>query len=286
MNLSLRRPARIPSKFKPGAVIKWLLLAVLLAYTLTPVLWMFGTSFKGRAQILSSTPVLFFRPDLSAYRHFLSLGKNSIVHNLINSLVISLATTVATVFLSSLAAYGFSRYQFPGKRPLLLLMLATRLLPPITAVVPLFLLMNRWGLIDTRRGLVLIYTGLSIPLATWMMKAFIDGIPIEFEEAALIDGASRLRVLWQITFPLAAPGVAAASIFTFALAWNDFLFAFIFTSVNARTMPVLLSQTVGELDIFWQNLATLATIVIVPPVVLSLLGQKNLVKGLTGGALK
>jgi multiple sugar transport system permease protein len=168
----------------------------------------------------------------------------------------------------------------------MLLMLATRLLPPITAVVPLFLLMNSWELIDTRRGLILIYTGLSVPLATWMMKAFIDGIPVEYEEAAMIDGASRLRVLSQITLPLAAPGVVAVAILTFVLAWNDFLFAFIFTSVNARTMPVLLSQTVGELDISWQILASLATIVIIPPIALSLAGQKSLVKGLVGGGLK
>lgn len=286
MNPPLSRAQRTGRRIALGIVLKWVLLTVLLVYTLIPVIWMFGTSFKSRAQILSSTPVLFFRPDLSAYQQFLSAGNDSVLHNLVNSLTIAVATTIVTVILSSLAAYAFSRYRFPGKRSLLLLMLATRLLPPITAVVPLFLLMNQWGLIDTRRGLVIIYTGLSIPLATWMMKAFIDGIPIEFEEAALIDGASRLRVLWQVTLPLAAPGVAAVSIFTFALAWNDFLFAFIFTSVNARTMPVLLSQTVGELDISWQNLATLATIVIVPPVVLSLLGQKNLVKGLIGGALK
>lgn len=286
MNRSLPRAQSSGRRFAAGNILKWTLLAVLLVYTLIPVLWMLSTSLKSRGQILASTPVLFFRPDLSAYRRFLSPGDHSILHNLVNSLTIASATTILTVILSTTAAYGFSRYRFPGKRSLLLLMLATRLLPPVTAVVPLFLIMNRWNLIDTRRGLVVIYVGLSIPLATWMMKTFIDGIPIELEEAALIDGASWLRVLWQVTFPLAAPGVAAVSIFTFALAWNDFLFAFIFTSVNARTMPVLLSQTVGELDISWQNLATLATIVIVPPVVLSLLGQKNLVKGLIGGAIK
>lgn len=269
-----------------GAVVRASLLALLLLYTLLPVVRMFGTSLKTRALILSSTPVLFFDPDLAVYQQFLSPGRSSIVPNLVNSLSTALATTAATVVLGSLAAYGFSRYRFPGQRSLLLLMLATRLLPPITAVLPLFLLMNNWDLIDTRRGLILIYTGLAVPLATWMMKAFIDGIPVEYEEAAMIDGASRLRVLSQITLPLAAPGVVAVAILTYVLAWNDFLFAFIFTSVNARTMPVLLSQTVGELDISWQILASLATIVIVPPIVLSLAGQKSLVRGLVGGGLK
>jgi multiple sugar transport system permease protein len=247
---------------------------------------MVGTSLKTRALILSTTPVLLFQPDLTAYQQFLSPGKSSIVLNLVNSLSTALASTAVTIVLGSLAAYGFSRYRFPGQRALLLLMLATRLLPPLTAVLPLFLLLNSWSLIDTRAGLILIYTGLAVPLATWMMKAFIDGIPVEYEEAAMIDGASRLRVLGQITLPLAAPGVVAVAILTFVLAWNDFLFAFIFTSVNARTMPVLLSQTVGELDISWQTLASLATIVIVPPIVLSLAGQKSLVRGLVGGGLK
>jgi ABC-type glycerol-3-phosphate transport system permease component len=278
--------ARVHPRLSLGVTLRAVLLTLLLLYTLLPVVWMFGTSLKTRALILSSTPVLVFEPDLTAYQQFLSPGKGSIVPNLANSLSVALATTAVTVVLGSLAAYGFSRYRFPGQRSLMLLMLATRLLPPITAVVPLFLLMNSWELIDTRRGLILIYTGLSVPLATWMMKAFIDGIPVEYEEAAMIDGASRLRVLSQITLPLAAPGVVAVAILTFVLAWNDFLFAFIFTSVNARTMPVLLSQTVGELDISWQILASLATIVIIPPIALSLAGQKSLVKGLVGGGLK
>jgi multiple sugar transport system permease protein len=279
-----RRVVHTPPRI--GAVIRGVLLAVLLLYTLLPVVWMVGTSLKTRALILSTTPVLLFQPDLTAYQQFLSPGKSSIVLNLVNSLSTALASTAVTIVLGSLAAYGFSRYRFPGQRALLLLMLATRLLPPLTAVLPLFLLLNSWSLIDTRAGLILIYTGLAVPLATWMMKAFIDGIPVEYEEAAMIDGASRLRVLGQITLPLAAPGVVAVAILTFVLAWNDFLFAFIFTSVNARTMPVLLSQTVGELDISWQTLASLATIVIVPPIVLSLAGQKSLVRGLVGGGLK
>ncbi len=278
--------ASVHSRLGVAATLRAVLLTLLLLYTLLPVVWMFGTSLKTRALILSSSPVLIFEPDLTAYQQFLSPGKSSILPNLANSLSVALATTVVTVVLGSLAAYGFARYRFPGQRSLLLLMLATRLLPPITAVVPLFLLMNSWELIDTRRGLILIYTGLSVPLATWMMKAFIEGIPVEYEEAAMIDGASRLRVLSQITLPLAAPGVVAVAILTFVLAWNDFLFAFIFTSVNARTMPVLLSQTVGELDISWQILASLATIVIIPPIALSLAGQKSLVKGLVGGGLK
>jgi multiple sugar transport system permease protein len=277
-----------PHKLSAAATtaLRWLLLLLLVAFSLTPIIWLMMTSLKSRALILASTPVFVFKPDFSAYFSFLSFGNQTVLPNLANSLIIALLTTFATLVLSSLAAYGFSRYHFAGRRSLLLLMLATRLLPPITAIVPLFMLMDRWELIDTRQVLILIYTALSIPLATWMMKAFFDGVPTELEEAALIDGANRMQALYHVTLRLAAPGMAATSIFTFVLSWNDFLFAFIFTSINARTMPVLLSETIGELEIFWQNMATLATIVVIPTLIFSLLAQRNLVKGLTVGALK
>lgn len=282
LSLSARRNLRL----LPLKALQWGLLVLLAIYTVGPLAWLFMTSLKTRAQIQATTPVFMFSPDWSAYGKFLSLSDSTVVTRLANSLSISLLTVIATLALSSLAAYGFSRYQFVGRRSLLLIMLATRLLPPVTAIVPLFLLFNSWHLVDTREGLVIIYTALSIPLATWMMKAFFDGVPKELEEAALIDGASQLRALLQITLPLAAPGMAATSIFTFLTAWNDFTFAFIFTSTNARTLPVLLSETIGEMQIFWQDLATLAIILIVPTLLFAVFAQKNLVQGLTTGALK
>jgi len=261
-------------------------MAFLVAYTLAPLVWLFMTSLKTRPQILADKPVFIFTPDFSAYARFLSFSDPTVITRLSNSVIISVLTVVATLVLSSLAAYAFSRYQFALRRTLLLTMLATRLLPPVTAIIPLFLLFNKWHLIDTHEGLIIIYTALSIPLATWMMKAFFDAVPVELEEAALIDGASRLRALYTVTLPLAAPGMAASSIFTFITAWNDFTFAFIFTSTNARTLPVLLSETIGELQIFWQDLATLAIILIVPTLIFSVFAQRNLVQGLTTGALK
>lgn len=283
---SLSLPPHRPWRSLAWFVVKGCLLAILVIYTLGPLVWLFMTSLKTREQILASKPVFFFTPDWSAYEKFLSLHDPTVLTRMGNSVVISLSTVLATLALSSLAAYGFSRYRFPARRSLLLLMLATRLLPPVTAIIPLFLLFNQWRLIDTREGLVLVYTALSIPLATWMMKAFFDSVPVELEEAALIDGASRMRALLHVTMPLAAPGMAATSIFTFITAWNDFTFAFIFTSTNARTLPVLLSETIGEMQIYWQDLATLAILLSVPTLLFSVVAQKNLVEGLTTGALK
>lgn len=277
----VQRPGRIAL-----ALVRRVLLGLLMIWTLAPILWIFLTSLKSRAQILSSSPVFFFEPDFSAYRDILSDGNNGILLELLNSFGIAIASTVLTLVLASLAAYAFSRFKFPGRRNLLLVMLATRLMPPIVAIVPLFLMMSSFNLVDTQFGLVIIYSALSIPLAIWLLQTFFDGIPVELEEAAMLDGATRLRVLRSITLPLAAPGLAATAIFTFLLAWNEFLFAFIFTSTRSLTVPVLLTQTVGELEVLWQRMAAITVILIIPAMAFAWVQAKSLVSGLGSGALK
>jgi multiple sugar transport system permease protein len=166
-------------------------------------------------------------------------------------------------------------------------MLFSRLLPPITAVIPLFFMMKTMRLIDSRLGLMLIYAALNTPFGVWLMKAFIDGIPRELEESAVVDGCSTIGAYLRITLPLAAPGLAATSIFLFVLGWNEFMFAFIFTSVKARPMTVLLAQaTLGEYQIYWTDMAAMATVQVLPILIFSLIVQKHLVRGLTAGALK
>ena len=172
-----------------------LLVSLLVVVAMLPIVWIFLTSLKTRADIFAYPPRLFFEPNFSAFQQFLTPGPASILPELMNSLIISIGATTLTLGASSLAAYAFSRYRFAGRWPLFTLMLASRLLPPITAVIPLFLLMNQLGLIDTHLGLVIIYTALQIPFATWMMKSFFDGIPKDLELAALIDGCSKLDAL-------------------------------------------------------------------------------------------
>lgn len=263
-----------------GALLLWSLFALI------PIVWIISTSLKDRVDIFTVPPKFFFNPSFEAYKKFLLPGPDSILRILSNSAIVALGTVILTLLLSSLAAYAFSRYRFRGRQGLLFFMMATRLLPPITAVIPLFLMMNDLGFIDTRRVLIIIYTALNIPFATWMMKSFFDAVPKELEESARIDGCSSLGALLRITVPLAAPGFAATSIFIFILAWNEFLFAFIFTSVEARTVPVIIPETVGEFQIFWQDMATLATLLMIPTIGFAIFAQRHLVKGLTTGALK
>jgi multiple sugar transport system permease protein len=266
--------------------LKYILLIILAIFALFPIVWIMSTSLKTRADIFASTPMLFTTPSIDAYVKFLTPGPNSVYRFLFNSILVSMGTVGAALTLASLAAYSFSRYRFAGRNQMLYVILGTRLLPPITAVIPLYLLMRSLSLIDTPLVLIIIYTALNVPFATWMMKSFFDTIPRELEEAAQIDGCSALRALWHVTIPLAAPGFVATSIFLFVLAWNEFMFAFIFTNVRARTVPVVVAETMGEMQIFWQDMASLATILIIPALIFALFAQRYMVKGLTAGSLK
>jgi multiple sugar transport system permease protein len=264
-----------------------ILLIALVAYNLLPIVWVISTSFKSRLDILAFPPHFLFTPQLDAYKNMLTFQGDVIRRSLLNSILVAIGSTCLSLFLASLAAFSFSRFQFKGRMILLLLILFTRLLPPITAVIPLFLMINSWGLFDTHLALILIYTALSIPFGTWLMKSFFDGVPRELEEAAMVDGTTPFGAYLRITIPLAAPGMAASAIFLFVLAWNEFMFAFIFTSTAARTVPVMITQTaMGEYKINWADMAAITTVVIVPILIFTLLVQKHLVKGLTAGAIK
>jgi multiple sugar transport system permease protein len=264
-----------------------MLVLLLMFWSLLPIGWNLLTSVKTRMDIFAVPPKLLVRPDFSAYGRALAFsGGQSVWPNMINSSIIAMVSTVLTVGLAALAAYAFSRYTFRGRLALLYAMLGTRLLPPLTTVIPLFLLMSRLHLIDTHAVLIIIYTALNIPFATWLIKSFFDTIPRELEEAGQIDGCSGLRALWHITMPLAAPGLAASAIFVFVLAWNEFTFAYMFTSSKARTLPLLIAQAQGDDQIFWQDMAAQATILMILPLLVVLLMQRQLVRGLTAGALK
>ncbi len=261
------------------------IIAVLLALTLFPIIWIVMTSLRTNAETLAVPPKIIFRPKWDSYAFFLSL-KSPIISKLYNSIIIASGNTLAVIFISSMAAYSFSRFRFKGRFFLLFMILATRLLPPITAIVPLFLLMNSLRLVDTHLVMIIIYSALNIPFAIWMMKAFFDGISSDLEEAAKIDGCSWFQALYRITIPLAAPGMAATSIFVYLLAWNEFIFALIFTRTVAVTMPIAIVHTIGELGIYWQDMAVQVIIVMLPVFLFSFWMQKYLVRGLSAGALK
>jgi len=266
--------------------LRWVLLLILTAWSVLPIVWLIMTSLKDRLDIFAMPPKFLVRPDFASYQKFLSFGSESIFPFLTNSVTIAGFSTLVTIVFGSLAAYAFARMRFRGRTSLLMGVLATRLLPPITAVIPLFLLMRNLQLLDTHLGLVLIYSAINVPFAIWILKAFFDTIPKELEDSALIDGCSRIGALTRVTIPLALPGIAATATFVFILAWNEFTFAFIFSSVDAKTMPVLIAESLGEMQIYWQDMSALATIVALPGLLFAFYMQRYLVTGMTAGAIK
>ena len=256
-----------------------------MCFALLPIVWMIASSLKTPLQLISNPPVIFFKPTLESYIQLYGRAKY-ILRNLFNSVTISSLSALFTLVFGSLAAFSFSRFRFAGDRFLTFLIMWTRTLPPIVAVVPLFLTMSRLGMVDTHLGLTWIYTALNLPFAIWMLKSFFDAVPVELEEAAMIDGCSRLSACYRVTLPLTAPGLAATAIFVFTLAWNEFIFALIFSSVNAKTMPVVVVESIVEYKIYWADMAALGTIVMLPILIFSFFVQKHLVRGLTVGSIK
>lgn len=265
-------------------------LTIILIITIFPILWVAITSIKPPAYTFAIPPKWIFTPTMDSYKQlfmngFAALGVDMWL-NLSNSLIIAVVSTVLTIIISCYAAYGLSRFKFPGREAMALMIIATRMLPPVGTMIPFFLLINSLGLLDTKTALILAYTALNIPFATWMLRGFFDEVPKELDEAAMVDGCTRNKMLWQILTPLIAPGMAATCVFSFLLSWNDFALALILTSRNSKTLPLIVTSFITDEGIFWGPMSAAATVVLIPPIVLMLLTQKHLAKGLTLGAVK
>jgi len=258
------------------------ILAVILS--LAPLVYLFITSFKEPNLTFSLPPVWIFTPTLQNYREVLAGGQFE--KYFVNSLVVALSTTAIALFLGGLAAYGFSRFRFRGAFWLRMSALIPQMLPPITIIVPLYVLFNGLKLLDTRWALIISYLTFTIPLALWMMIGFFDDVPIELEEAAMIDGCTRLGALIRVSLPLVAPGLAATAILAFLYCWNEFLYAVILTGREARTLPVTITSFMTNKAILWGRIAASGSMVLVPVLVFALLAQRYLVRGLSRGAIK
>ncbi len=257
--------------------------AVLLIWTFFPIAWVILTSLKGDRLQFSIPPVLLFPPTLVHYARLLHDADFSRFY--LNSLAIAVFSTSAVLAVAIPAAYAHARLRFPGRTASLALLIGIRTMPPVTVVVPLFIYFRRLGLMDTYLGMVLLYTAFFAPFGVLMLKTFFDGVPQEVDDAAAIDGASPIRRLLLHLTPI-GPGVAAVAVLSFISSWNEFLFAFVFTAREAKTIPVALAMFVGETGIDWGTMTAGATVVMVPSVVLAWLVQRHLVRGLTAGALK
>ena len=258
--------------------------AFLLAWVF-PILWSVLNSFKTEQDILAYPPKLVFSPTLAAYRDVF-FGSSSILPNLWSSFVISVGTTIVTIVLAVPAAYALARVRMPGKRLAGFYVLATQMLPPVGIIIPYFLVLRNIGWIDTYQGMILIYLSFSLPFAIWLMVSYFEEIPLEMEEAAYLDGASRLRALWRIIIPQVQGGIAVTVVFVFLNAWNEFLFAVVLSGNTVRPVTIAMFNFVSVEQTLWAKLAAVSVLAMLPVIVLGVVAQKNIVKGLTVGAVK
>jgi multiple sugar transport system permease protein len=259
----------------------WIALVVAL-----PIVWLVLTSFKSGPDIVSQQPVFAFTPTLDNYLAIAQGGGAPIIEAMINSIVVSLVSTIISVMLAAMAAYSLARLRPPGHQFLGLAIFGARMLPPVALVIPLFLAANWIGQLDTRLSLIVPYIALSIPLGTWMLQGFFLDLPKELEEAALVDGAGHLQAFLRVILPLAGPGLAAVSIFSFSLSWNDLVLALPLTSDRAITLPVIASRIRTDEGILWGQLGAITTIIMLPMLLFTFIVQRWLIRGLTAGAVK
>jgi multiple sugar transport system permease protein len=257
-------------------------LLLALGIIVLPIAWMVLTAFKQPRDVYDLK--LFFTPTLENFRLIFEPPWN-IGQKLLNSLLVSLTTVAVATPAAMAAAYSFSRFDLLMKRGLFVL-LATQFIPAVVVVLPFYLLFRDLGLIDTRIALVLVNLSIVTPFATWMIKGFIDGIPIDSEEAAMVDGATRLRAMIDVVVPMILPGVIVAAVFAFILTWNEFLFALILTREDAVTLPIGIVKFRLERGDLWELMAAAGIIITIPTVFLALVIQRHFVRGLTGGAVR
>lgn len=280
-----RRQRRI-REWASAALIYAALLAFAI-YFLMPVAWLILTSFKKQVETFSAPPVWIFTPVLDHYQHI--FWRKPIWNQLINSAVASFGAVAISTFVGSLAAYGISRMGKKAYDNLSFWFLSQRMLPLVVIVLPLYMIFRDIGLYDTRYGLILAYTNLSLPFVVWMMITYFDDLPIELEEAAMIDGCSRFQIFARIALPLVAPGLVATSVFCLALTWSDFLVALVLTGPNTKTIPLEIMgyfYPAGTEGFNWGPLTAISVVVTLPVFIFILLVQRWLVRGLTLGAVK
>lgn len=267
-------------------VLRGLVLVVIAVWSLFPILLVVLASLKPARDIFVYPPVWLFTPTLENYAG-LWLRWPEFFTNLWNSLIVTLGATALATLSSGLAGYVYSRYRSRFLTASAFFLIFVRLIPPIVITLPLFPIVNALRLQDTHFILILLYATFFVSLGTMIMKAFIDQIPRELDEAALMDGASQWQIVRRIILPIAAQGLIAASVFVFVFAWNEFLFAFIFTTTRAKTAPLVLSEISGAVDgVEWGVLFAATTVQLIPVLIFVILVQKYLIAGLTAGATK
>lgn len=304
-------PRRLGTAAAATAVIAYALI------TLIPLLWILVTGFKSPPDSISYPPKVVYRPTLEGYvnlftarsrqtreyidslgpattwydklvrkRNMVITGPSRFAGRYMNSVIIGFGSTFLAVFLGTLAAYGFSRFKVPLKDDLLFFILSTRMMPPIAVAIPIFLMYRKLGLSDTALGMILLYTAVNVSLAVWLLKGFVDEIPREYEEAAIIDGYSRMQAFVKVVLPQMRAGIAATAIFCLIFAWNEYAFALLLTSGEAQTAPPFIPVIIGEGGLDWPAVAAGTTLFLLPIITFTVLLRNQLLRGITFGAIR
>ena len=285
--------------------------------TLLPLVWIISTGFKSSQDAIAYPPKILFEPTLEGYVNLFTtqtllkkdataeatealpwyeqvvrkkgntvVGPSRFAKRFFNSVIIGFGSTFFAIVLGTAAAYAFSRFRIPLKDDLLFFILSTRMMPPIAVAIPIFLMFRNLGLSDTHAGMILLYTAVNLSLSVWLINGFIDEIPVEYEEAALIDGYSRFQAFYKVVLPQAATGIASTAIFCLIFAWNEYAFAVLLTSGTAQTAPPFIPTIIGVAGQDWPAVAAGATLFLLPVVVFTIFLRKHLLRGITFGAVR
>jgi multiple sugar transport system permease protein len=310
MNHSVTEPSRLQ---------KWVAGILVVGYalvTIMPLAWIIATGFKSPSDAIAYPPKLVYEPTLEGYVNLFTTrsratpetlatlgppqtwydaivrqydmvisGPSRYGERFLNSVIIGFGSTFLSIFLGTLAAYAFSRFKVPLKDDLMFFILSTRMMPPIAVAIPIFLMFRQLGLSDTHLGMILLYTAVNLSLSVWLLKGFIDEIPVEYEEAALIDGYTRFQAFYKVVLPQATTGIASTAIFCLIFAWNEYAFAVLLTSGTAQTAPPFIPTIIG-VGKDWPAVAAGATLFLVPVMVFTILLRKHLLRGITFGAVR
>jgi multiple sugar transport system permease protein len=297
---------------------------VLTLVYLVPIYWITSTAFKPRSLATTVPPTVLFQPEVTAFiklftkrvqmigrvkpevydkapwweKRVYDLGERIIKDSagnaepsaypsrFINSMIISVSSTLLAVAMGTLTAYGFSRFRMPGEQDWLFFILSTRMLPPVVVAIPMFLMYRAVGLVDTHIGLIILYTAFNLSFSVWLMKGFIDEIPKEYEEAALVDGYTRMEAFFKIVLPQSATGIAATAVFCFITAWNEYAFALMMTNRRAQTAPPYIPSQLGSGVTDWTAIAAGTVLFLLPVAVFTFVLRRHLLRGVTFGAIR
>ena len=299
------------------------LIIVATLISLAPILWIASTAFKPRAIATSVPPTVVFQPETTAFVKLFTkrvqlreqptqevydaapwweqriydggervlrvrgnVQLSQYPNRFINSLIVATISTVLAVGMGTFTAYGFSRFRIGGQDDLLFFILSTRMLPPIVVAIPMFLMYRTFGLTDTHIGLIILYTAFNLSFAVWLMKGFMDEIPKEYEEAALVDGYTRMQAFFKIVLPQATTGIAATAVFSFITAWNEYAFALILTNRRAQTAPPFIPSQIGSGIVDWTAIAAGTFLFLLPVAIFTFLLRNHLLRGVTFGAIR